>query len=315
MRYYEIQIDGQTLFTSFKNGQNLRGALMVELDIPISSEANPAKAMASVRVWGVPLSLIKQSKDFNFKKIKVFGGFKKGLPLANQAQAGLLVQGYIFQAYGNWQGNLMSLDLIIAAGDPPATGKPTPNITMNWTKGQSIGDAIKTTLQGAFPGFTVTPNIQASLVAAEDTPGYFTDMLAFGKYIKAVTKSMVNKDGYNGVDILLTENKFSIFDQPNKNNKTISFKDLIGQPTWLQAPTISFKCAMRSDVTVGDTVTMPPSIVTNSQQAQTSLINQQAAFQGKFQIASVRHVGSSRQPSADSWVTVFEANPTNIQGA
>jgi hypothetical protein len=39
----------------------------------------------------------------------------------------------------------------------------------------------------------------------------------------------------------------------------------------------------------------------------------QVSFQGKFQIATVRHVGNFRQPTGDAWVTVFEAAPLQLQ--
>lgn len=80
----------------------------------------PGNAGAFVKVWGIPLSMISQAKNLAFKKIKVYGGFQRALPLANPKQAALLVQGYISQAFGNWQGTDMSLDLIVSPGVPPA---------------------------------------------------------------------------------------------------------------------------------------------------------------------------------------------------
>jgi hypothetical protein len=87
------------------------------------------------------------------------------LPLANPAQAGLLVQGYIWQAFGNWIGTDQSIDLIIAPGPPPPdinNLSVPPNLTLNWQQGQSMSDAIKNALTTAYPGFTVN----ADLVAA-----------------------------------------------------------------------------------------------------------------------------------------------------
>jgi hypothetical protein len=94
-RYYRIEIDGGPTYTSFNNGVTNPAALQVELDIPVAPFASPASTGAFVKIWGIPLDDIRQSKDLRFKGIKVFGGFQKGLPLANPAQAGLLVQGYI----------------------------------------------------------------------------------------------------------------------------------------------------------------------------------------------------------------------------
>ena len=95
----------------------------------------------------------------------------------------------------------------------------------------------------------------------------------------------------------------------------MAFQDLIGQPTWIEAPFIQFKTMMRADLKVGDQVTLPKTLVTNSAQAQSSLINQQVAFQGKFQIQTIRHVGNFRQATGDAWVTVFDAFPLQVQAA
>ena len=105
MRFYRIEIDGgSTVFTSYANGQNIQGALQVELDIPVAAMHSPDNAGAFVKIWGVPLSMISQANNLNFKGIKVYGGFQKGLPLANPKQSGFLVRGFISQSFGNWQG-------------------------------------------------------------------------------------------------------------------------------------------------------------------------------------------------------------------
>ena len=41
-----------------------------------------------------------------------------GLPLANPAQSGVFVQGQVYQAYGNWIGENMSLTLEIVPAGP-----------------------------------------------------------------------------------------------------------------------------------------------------------------------------------------------------
>jgi hypothetical protein len=47
MRYCKIEINGgSTVFTSYANGQNIRGALQVELDIPVAPFHSPNNAGA-----------------------------------------------------------------------------------------------------------------------------------------------------------------------------------------------------------------------------------------------------------------------------
>ncbi|WP_439925679.1 hypothetical protein [Nitrobacter sp. JJSN] len=317
MRYYRIEIDGGTTFTSYENGQNVRGALQVELDIPVAAMHSPGNGGAFVKIWGIPLSQISQAKNLNWKSIKVYGGFQKGLPLANPKQAGLLVQGFIFQSFGNWQGTDMSLDIIIAAGPPPAQGKPVDapkNLSLNWVKGQPLDGAIKSTLSTAYPGSKINVNLNGNLVAPEDMPGVYTSVKALAEWLFGASKSIINKPDYHGAAIAFDGNTINVYDKPNTTVKNIAFVDLIGQPTWILAPSIAFKCAMRADIALNDEVQMPKTLVTNSQQAQSSLVNQAAAQQGTFIISSIHHFGNFRQPDGYSWVTEFNAVPKITQG-
>jgi hypothetical protein len=43
---------------------------------------------------------------------------------------------------------------------------------------------------------------------------------------------------------------------------------IVDQPTWIEAPSIQFKTMMRADLKVGDQVSLPQTLVTNSAQAQ-----------------------------------------------
>ena len=114
-------------------------------------------------------------------------------------------------------------------------------------------------------------------------------------------------------------NGISVFDgsqaAPARQPKQLAFQDLIGQPTWIESPNISIKTVMRADLSVGKQIKLPPSLITNTAAANSSLINQKATFQGGFRIVSLRHVGNYRQPSADAWVTVVEAAPNQVIGA
>lgn len=317
-RYYRIEIEGGPTYTSLENGVTNPAALHVEMDIPVAPFASPAQTGAFVKVWGVPLSVISQAQDLRFKGIKVYGGFQKGLPLANPAQAGLLVQGYIFPVFGNWIGTDQSLDLIIAPGPPPLDLKnpATPrNLTINWKQGQPLSDAIRSALATAYQGYTADITINQNLKLLQDEAAYFSSLEAFARYVRATSKSIIKTMTYPGVDIVLRDKKFVVRDNTSTSgsiDKEVAFHDLIGQPTWIEAPFIQFKTMMRADLSVGEQVTLPKTMVTNSAQAQASLINQNVSFQGKFQISSVRHVGSYRQATADAWVTVFEAFPLQV---
>src|SRR6185437_5669869 len=89
---------GASTWTSFVNGRTLPGALNIELDIPIAGYAEP-RGNAWLRVWGIPIQVISYAHNFANMNIAIYAGMQKGLPLAKPQQAGLIIQGQIFQAF------------------------------------------------------------------------------------------------------------------------------------------------------------------------------------------------------------------------
>lgn len=339
MRYYRIEIsdpatkrvisppgfagllDGAS-YTSFVNGKNLPNAWDVELDIPVIGQATP-QGGALCRIWGVSLQEIGQANNLNGKNISIFGGMQKGYPLANPRQAGLLVRGYIFQAFGQWIGVDQYLDLVIYPGSatgsaPGGTGtvEAPKNLVLNWKAGTTLNDAIATTLKTGFPDYKQTINLSASIVRQNDEVGFFPTLEQLGKYVLQTSLDVVKTKGYQGATVVLSGDTILVTDGSSGQGaaKKIAFTDLIGQPTWIEAPNISIKTVMRADLNVWDQIELPPTITTNSQQGNSSLVNQRAAFQGGFRIVSLRHVGRFRQPTADAWVSVAEATPNVVTG-
>lgn len=323
-------VTGGPTYDSQLNGKDNPGAALVEFDIPVVTFDQPMGG-ALIRVWGIPLSQISQASNLNNKAISVYGGFSAGFPLANASQYGLLLQGYIFQAYGNWINENQTLDMIVLAGNGPtggATSATPKNLSLNWPAGMTLANAIQTTLSAGYPGYKYNININPNLKFSGDLPGYYQNLTQFAQYVKMVSKSIINDPNYQGVSITLTGTTFNVYDGSNGSAsgttsssssapaaKKVAFTDLIGQPTWINAPNIQFKCGMRSDFKVGDMVSLPKTQVTNSAAAQTSLVNQNVAFQGNFQIQTMRHVGNSRQGDANDWVTVYDAFPLQQQGS
>lgn len=336
MRYYDIAItnaqSGQiirpaslaslnlpTSYTSFVNGQSIPGSLDIELDIAVSPAHQPI-GESYVRIWGVSLQEIAQASDLNGALIVVKGGFQKGLPLANPQQAGPLVSGYILQAFGNWVGTEMTLDLVIAAGKgPKGLGSPTQpvNLVLNWRKGTALGQAIQNALLTAYPGSAVNVQASSNLILSSDQIGYYNSLTELAQYAYRVSRSIINTSSYQGLSITGSPggNQFYVLDgtQTNSNVININFNDLIGQPTWFASQQVSFKCPMRADLKVTDQIMFPvgpgglSSIQSFTTSASQSQYRSKSVFQGSFQIQKVRHLGHFRQRSGDSWVTTYEA--------
>jgi len=325
VRYYKIDIDdGGTVFTSLNDdGSTNPAALQVEMDVPVAPYATPVGA-AWVRVWGVPLQQVAQTKDLNNKSVKVFGGMARGLPLANPAQAGLLVQGTIFPAFANWIGTDQTLDLIIAPpfgtpggasgqqvgqGAPP--GGQVANIVHNWKQGTPLSNAVQQALRTAFPNYTVNVNIGANLSLPRDDVGYYETMGQYASYIKDLSQKLNNSPTYIGVNVTVSGTTISVYDGSQSSGggagpTAIAFTDLIGQPTWLGLQTVQAKVVMRGDLQVGGQITLPPAQATVTAESFPQF-RSSSAFQGTFTIIQLRHVGSSRQPDAASWCTIIDA--------
>lgn len=316
MRYYLIRIlntDG-TLFatyTSHVNGQPDPGALQVEWDIPVTTLATPIGA-ASIKIWGVSLQTIGQSSDFNGKLIEVYGGMQAGLPLANPAQAGLLVRGVIWQAFGNWVMTNQWVEFVVVTDG--GLLDQAQNIVISWTKGTPLADAIRQTLAVAVPTYALNINISPNLVLSETATGHYTSMVQFAQAVKSVSAAILG-NGYQGVDVLISQDTFTVFDGSSPSTpKTISYLDLIGQPTWVDPATIQVTVVTRADLQPSDYITLPTTQVTTTA-ASLSQYRDKSVFQGTFIINEMRHLGNSRQPDALSWVTAINCSPTGSVAA
>lgn len=319
MRYYDIQLTDSSgnstdEWTSYVGGQTDPGALNVELDIPVVGQATPMGG-ATIRIWNVDVESIGQSNNYVNKNIKVFGGMQAGLPLANPAQAGLLVQGYVFQAFGNWIGTDQTLDLVIQPGSAPSSGPtintppPPRNLVLNWQQGMTLATALQNMLKTAYPTLSLNIQLNANLIQQRTEVGIFQNLRQLGAYIRQKSKSLISQSTYAGADCFIDGTTIQVQDGSQQNGQTIqiAFQDLIGQPTWVDPLTIQFKCPMRADLHVNNKIMMPPANIINTQQSSFSNINQSAVFQGGFTISRIRHVGNYRQSDAASWVSVIDA--------
>lgn len=280
-----------------------------------------------VRVWGIPITDISQARNLNGRNIAVYGGMGKGLPLADPSQAGLLVSGQINQAFGNWIGVNMTLDLQIRAGGPPQPGPGDRNLTLNWKQGTELKDAIKETLTTAYPGAKFKINVKDGLKLNYDQPGFYGTLPQFADYIERASQDIVDPslvyttkaNGYQGVQVVIApDGTFNINDGSTKESpKEIKFTDLIGQITWISSATFIVTCVMRADIIANDWIKLPHGQVAVSAASMTAFSNlrQESIFQGTYQVQEVRHVGNYKQPAGEAWTTIIKCNDTSSGGS
>lgn len=341
-RYYQLTVtpasasgstSTPTTWTNKDGDKAILNAQRIEFDLAVTAGATPTGG-AWVRVWGPTREQIQQASDFNGAAISLYGGMQNGLPLATQSvqagQPGLLIQGTVFQAFANWQGVIQTLEFVITpspldeaintdvaraaanVGAPP----PPQNFSFTWKQGSSLSSNAQAVLQQAYPGSSVTLSAADDITLLHDEAGVFSDIRTFSSYVQGISRD-IKGPTYAGLNITASGIKsFLIFDNTKTNGSVtkITMLDLIGQVTWLSANTVTFTTVLRADVNIGDTVTFPPlaqaqAITSSDSQSQARTKN---TFNGNWQITDyVRHVGDSRSPDAQSWVSVFQAAAMN----
>ncbi|EEP7970147.1 hypothetical protein HCL06_001715 [Salmonella enterica] len=343
MRYYDIKIfyppqyppdpnaDTRKIYrhyTSLKNGVHNPGSLMVEFDILRFGESTP-QGETTITIWGIIPQEMQQARQNMFgMPIEVSVGMSKGLPLANAGKSGLVLKGVIWQALGNWQGTELRLDLIVTVS-PVSHVDPFPlapiNLTLPWNKGQKLSDALFDCFR-TLGGYTFSISISDRLVNNYDNGMYCGSLSDLAVYLNTFSKSIIKDKNYAGVEIAVVDgNEIRVYDNDfdahrakkpeesaayRRDHPTqLQFTDLIGQPTWIKYNTVSVPCVMRGDIQVGDYILMPKESRPIIQAASYSQFRDESAFKGLFQVTLVRLLGNSRQPDANSWVTVLEANP------
>lgn len=320
MRYYRVDLtnasgqpvylrslQGNPLTSLTSGGQFNPGALQVEMDIPVNPFSTGDAANGYIKIWGVaPYDVVRQA-DYNGLNISVYGGMSAGLPLANPQQAGLLVQGKIQQAYGNWRGTEQSLTFIVG----PSVGTPgTPgNFPFVWTKGMPLAAALQRLFNTAFPGLKQQITISPNLVLGYTETGYYQGLKPFAIWLNQRTQPIIGGT-YQGVQISNKGNAIVVWDgtQAPSNITQINPQDLIGQPTWISPTLINVQTVMRGNVNLGDTIQLPQTIISQTASSQLYLAPQnQTSFNGKMLITKAQHFGNFRQPDPASWNTTFWA--------
>ncbi len=337
---FAVSTSGRPTFSSRTPTQgggtiNDPGALNIEFDMPVSTYAMP-QGLQSIRVLGVGIKQISQGALLNPNPpvgipgagFTLTGGMRPGLPLATAAyqdnQSGVLAQGSVYQAFGNWQGINQTLELVVQ----PATLAPQGGIQFKWLPGQMLWLAIYAALQPAFPGLTVNVAISPSLVQTTSsssvnggykTLGDFAEMLV--DQTQKIGTQVTNNPLYPGVQIAIAGNTINVYDNTAQSMpKQLKFQDLIGQPTWIEANAVNFKTVLRADIQLGDLITFPPGIVqpyvltSPGAVSPGSPASDASTFKGTFLVQEVHHFGNFRQPDADSWATTFTAVATGTGG-
>ena len=282
------------------------GALNIVFSVFVYPQHTPMGGSA-ITLEGLPPAFLTNAQQFSGQQLELRGGMGPGLPLAKPAQAGLLLQGTILQAYGNWVGTEIYAAFVVNAST--FTLENPGNFVLNWTAGTALATALKNTLSVAYPTATISMNI-ANVVQSFDEKHVCATLSNLARLLHDITPTKVQ--------IVINGDTIFVFDATYKPKPTqLSFEDLIGQPQWIKPQIIQARFTMRADLQVGDTIEFPGAagsgpgglggFVTTAQSAVPSMTNYQSAISGSFNVTAIRHIGNLRQPNGNDWCTVVYA--------
>lgn len=315
MRYYDLKIfkTGSATpyrhWTSKPNGKYDPAALNIIFDILTASYGQPFGAQM-ITVEGVPLSDLAQSQQFAGMQLVLSAGMDSGLPLANPKQIGVIFSGEIYQCYGNWQGTDMTLDFVAT---PSSYTLDNPGyFVLRWMKGVELADALKTTLQQAYPDYVIQMNISGGFVQKHDEPHRCSTLEQLASWVAQITKKRFNNEVHITVQagqIIVADNSYS---PPPVD---IQFQDLVGQPVWIGVDQIQVKTVLRGDISLYSRIKLPegllntPGFVTTSTAAYPSSEKYKTTFNGAFTVSEMRQIGQYRASDGTSWVSLINCIP------
>ena len=310
---------GGTTFTSYVNGKTIPNALNCEFDFPVYGYNQP-QGQALIKIWGVGLAMIGQAANLNGQNFILRAGMQKGLPLANPLQAGIIAQGMVFQCFGNWIGTSQTIDLIVYAG---AAGKQ--DIAFVWPAYIPLNISLRAALSQIKPPYTLNvDNISPNLKQASFEVGHYDSLQTFSDHVQQISEKIgkpIYGANYDGVKLTIVGSTIYASDGTGTTRVVpIEFRDMIGQPTWLEPAKVSFKTVLRSDINLSDLIKFPAVIqlpyALTSAAAVTGTAtgvpaSTKSAFQGTFEVTEMHHFANFRQPDAESWNTSFVAVATS----
>lgn len=320
-----------TVFQNFfpldvlSDGKNVNTAYLdVELDLSTNGASTQNQGAQLITIRGVTPQMVAQVHTLNNYDIVVYGGFAKGMPLAtSMASLGFtpLVKGKVFGAFGNWVGTdiYISLPILPTNGVGVVDGNGTvqfPNMTLNGKKGEQWEAVITRSLVQAMPNVKYVVDVRKELVLSEDQQGTGYNLDAMGQLWNKQSMSILGSDPtYQGIGVSWRSGTLYVTDNPKSvgsKDVTIKASQLIGNPVWTQPLTLQLMCPMRSDIYIGDTVTIPqdalylaPSTAATAQ-ADVANATSAASLSGSYAVNGIRHLGRSRSPEAAEWSSIYD---------
>ena len=211
------------------------------------------------------------------------------------------------------------------------------NILINWKKGQWLGDVLRETISSGLPALASAITISPLIVAPQDTQHFVVNLQQLAQFARSASIGAVDPKGtkgypgvyiyiYNNVVVVsdavtskdsttatgggvvsqstaLTTSKGSTADNP----KNIDFTDIVGQPIWTGPQQLQVQLVARSDIYPSSFIRVPVIVAQSTQASYSGAAPAPLSISGTFYVTRVRTVGSFRNPSVESWMTIIDA--------
>jgi hypothetical protein len=195
------------------------------------------------------------------------------------------------------------------------------NIIHNMMPNMPLSGAIQQTLSTAFPKANINIAISSALKLAYQDSGIYQSLEQYAGYLNNLSQNLQGVKNYPGVHITSVGQALDVWDGTSSlGDDVIDYKDLIGQPAWIEVNMVSIKVVLRGGLKPGMFVTLPQTLV-NFSGADSVLPagapdqRTHVSLQGRYQIHKLLHIGDLRNPDGASWSTNIEAIGNSSAGS
>lgn len=313
----QVQVDAAgNRFGPYKTRAGIGLQLEFDVNYTASDLIDPATI---VKLYGVPITILRQAVQLVGGNVQIFAGFEAGLPLANPQQQGEILNGRIVNAWSDWVGANQCLNVAINPTVRPATESEVFSITVDAEAGERLGDVIRRTLVDAYPEKQIQVNVSNDLVLNEAWKGVYWRVSQFANMIRSQSVNLLGANvNYAGISVVVQGERILVFDNSDVASsaagsaKAIQPYELLGQPSWIGFNKIAFKCPLRADIQCGDMISLPAQITSGAggillqSTAFTYPPRTTTTFSGEFIVIGIRHVGRFLDKNGtDGWTTIY----------
>lgn len=315
LRAFELRI-GPNPKDTLTFGMNNPSGLGIKFSITFFDDAESSSIPNTIEVFNCDTKFYKNAKSYIGKTLSLAAGFDKSVfaTKAGYTRFGLsnLYSGKITAVIPNYS-NFTSPSVIFAMSGSYTSYTDGIFKTLSLDGPQiSVYKIIDWLEQYKAPGIVIKPNVE---ILTASTLSTSTITISANTMTEAL-----NKLQYFGISSQLSKNTLTLgYRTPGTLSgadqylqafgaKKLVAEELVSQPQIINRVTSQVTTALRGDIGLGDYVNLPGNLLSSLNSTDFSSVNilktDLAVFAGgTFQVTGVNHLGDSRNPSPESWVT------------